>query len=96
VAFEHEWYGVIGMTSDALPRLHQLGRQAVSISGYNGRGIAPGTSFGRDLARWVLGQVSEEELPLPKTEPASAALKPLKEAFYEAGSLAAHFAGARF
>ena len=96
VRFEHEWYGVIGMTSDALPRLHAQGRRAMSISGYNGRGIGPGTSFGRDLARWVLGQLSEADLPLPVSEPGSAALKPLRESFYEAGSLAAHLAGARF
>jgi glycine/D-amino acid oxidase-like deaminating enzyme len=94
VSFEHEWYGVIGMTSDAVPRLHALGRRALSISGYNGRGIAPGTTFGRDLARWVLGELTEADMPLPVSEPGSAALKPLREGFYEAGSLAAHLAGA--
>ncbi|MGO3745818.1 MAG: NAD(P)/FAD-dependent oxidoreductase, partial [Alcaligenes aquatilis] len=41
VQFDYEWYGWIGMTSDAVPRLHQLGRQVLSFSGYNGRGIAP-------------------------------------------------------
>src|SRR5690606_21400074 len=51
IEFDYAWYGMIGMTDDALPRLHALDRNIVSISGYNGRGIAPGTSFGRDLAR---------------------------------------------
>lgn len=96
IDFEHEWYGAIGMTTNALPRFHELGRNAVSISGYNGRGIAPGTSFGRDLARLALGQISDSELSLPKTEIGAAPLKPLKEVFYEAGSQAAHFVGARF
>lgn len=95
VDFEHEWYGSIGMTSNALPRFHALGRNAVSFSGYNGRGIAPGTTFGRDLARLALGELALDDLSLPRTEIRPAALKPLKEAFYEIGAQAAHFVGAR-
>lgn len=48
--FEHEWYGTIGMTSNALPRFHELDHNVVSFNGFNGRGIAPGTLFGRELA----------------------------------------------
>jgi glycine/D-amino acid oxidase-like deaminating enzyme len=96
VDFEHEWYGSIGMTANALPRFHELGRNTVSFSGYNGRGIAPGTTFGRDLARLVLGQVSASALSLPATPVAPASLKPAKEAFYEIGAQAAHVVGARF
>ncbi len=56
VDFEHEWHGAIGMTADALPRFHRLGRGVVGFSGYNGRGIAPGTAFGRLLARLAAGR----------------------------------------
>jgi glycine/D-amino acid oxidase-like deaminating enzyme len=96
VAFEHEWYGQIGMTDNALPRLHRHGRNIVSISGYNGRGIAPGTTFGRDLARLALGEVEIADLALPLTDVRPASLRRLKAAFYEAGAQIAHASGLRF
>jgi glycine/D-amino acid oxidase-like deaminating enzyme len=96
VAFEHEWYGCIGMTANALPCFHELGRNTLSVSGYNGRGIAPGTTFGRDLARLALGQMSESDLSLPVTSVRPASWKPVKEAFYEVGAQAAHLLAARF
>lgn len=96
IEFEHAWYGVIGMTDDALPRLHALDRNILSISGYNGRGIAPGTSFGRDLARIALGEVELDELALPQTAVKAVAFRALKGAFYEAGAQIAHAVGTRF
>lgn len=95
VRFEHGWYGTIGMTADAIPRLHSLGRNIVSISGYNGRGIAPGTSFGRDLARWALGETSIEALALVPTPLRAAPLRAAKGAVYEAGARLAHLTAAR-
>ncbi|MGK6315192.1 NAD(P)/FAD-dependent oxidoreductase [Neorhizobium sp. DT-125] len=96
VEFEAEWYGKIGMTDNALPRFHKFGKNVIGFSGYNGRGIAPGTAFGRLLARHVLGEVPETDLPLPPTEPKEPGLRALKEAYYEAGAQIAHFAGERF
>jgi len=95
VDFDGEWYGMIGMTSDNLPRFHRLARNVVSFSGYNGRGIAPGTVFGRCLADLALGAVGEADLPLPVSEPKSAPLRHAAEAFYEVGAQAAHFVDAR-
>lgn len=95
MAFEHAWYGRIGMTGNALPRFHRLARNTVSFSGYNGRGIAPGTVLGRELARLVLGQVTEADLPLPLTEVEPAALRGVREAAYEVGAQLAHWVGAR-
>lgn len=96
VEFETEWYGNIGMTDNALPRFHRFGDNIVGFSGYNGRGIAPGTVFGKLLAGLVLGQVSEAELPLPPTAIREPAFRALKEACYEAGAQVVHFAGERF
>lgn len=90
VEFETEWYGKIGMTPDHLPRLHSYGRNAVGINGYNGRGIAPGTVFGRELARLVLGEVSLEGMPLPVSDIRVPAFRTLKEAYYEVGAQVAH------
>jgi glycine/D-amino acid oxidase-like deaminating enzyme len=95
VTFEYEWFGMIGMTSDALPRLHVHDRGVFSISGYNGRGIGPGTVMGRDLARLALGEIAIEDLALPVTDLTPARLRPAKEAFYEVGAQLAHFLGSR-
>ena len=90
VRFEAEWHGMIGMTANSLPRVHRLAPQVVGFSGYNGRGIAPGTVFGRELARLVLGRIAEADLPLPLTDPRAEPFRLLKEAFYEVGAQAAH------
>ena len=95
VALESEWYGMIGMTADHLPRFHRLARQVVSFSGYNGRGIAPGTVLGHCLADLALGAIGEADLPLPVTEPKTAPLRRVAEAFYEVGAQLAHFVDAR-
>ncbi len=47
VEFEAEWYGMIGMTDNHLPKLHVFAPNVIGVSGYNGRGISPGTVFGR-------------------------------------------------
>ena len=46
VEFEAQWYGMIGMTADALPRFHRLARNVVTFCGYNGRGIGPAPCSG--------------------------------------------------
>ena len=94
VEFEAQWYGMMGMTDNALPRFHRLAPNVVTFCGYNGRGIGTGTVFGRILADHVLGKLSEKDLPLPVTEPDAPALPMLKEAYYEAGAQIAHAVGA--
>jgi len=91
VDFEAEWYGTIGMTSDNLPRFHKYAPQMIGFSGYNGRGIAPGTTFGRVLASYVTGDISDAELPLPATPIEPASYRLVKHTFYEVGAQAAHF-----
>lgn len=95
VVFEYEWYGIIGMTTDAMPHFHKLGRHAVSCSGYNGRGIAPGTFFGKELARLALGQCPEQDMPLPLSPMGSVSFRGVRERFYEYGAQLAHAVGAR-
>lgn len=95
VPFEHEWYGTIGMTSNALPRFHELDHNVVSFNGFNGRGIAPATVFGRELAKLVLGEVRRDDLPLPVTQVAPAPWRNAKALGYEAGAQAFHLVDAR-
>ncbi|MBL0917565.1 MAG: FAD-binding oxidoreductase [Hydrogenophaga sp.] len=96
IDFEHAWYGHIGMTRNALPRLHRLARNTWSFSGYNGRGIAPGTVFGRELARLVLGQQGEADMALPVTPVQAVPLRRVREAGYEIGARAMHLTHARW
>ncbi|MBW9088229.1 FAD-binding oxidoreductase [Rhizobium wenxiniae] len=96
VEFEAEWYGKIGMTDNALPRFHRFGTNIIGFSGYNGRGISPGSTFGNVLANYILGDIAEADLPLPLTDVKEASFRPMKEAYYEAGAQIAHFAAERF
>lgn len=95
VSFEHEWFGWIGMTPNNLPRLHQLARNTYSFSGYNGRGIAPGTTFGREMARLVLGKADAADMPLPVTGVAPTTWRRTRSQYYEQGASLAHLVSAR-
>jgi glycine/D-amino acid oxidase-like deaminating enzyme len=95
VSFEAEWYGLIGMTDDHLPRFHKLADNVIGFSGYNGRGIAPATSFGRLLALHALGQLDEKDLPLPASAPTKPSFRSAKAAYYEVGSQLLHLIEAR-
>ncbi len=66
VAFEDCWHGQIAMTPDHLPRIHRLAENLYTPIGYNGRGITPGTMFGKAVAELLAGG-NEDELPLPVT-----------------------------
>ena len=94
--FEAEWYGQIGMTDDNLPRFHRFADRVIGCSGYNGRGIAPGTVMGRTLATLIAGEITEDDLPLPVTTAKAARLRPIKEVFYEVGAQAVHLIDSRF
>ena len=96
VEFEAQWYGMMGMTANALPRFHRLAENVVTFCGYNGRGIGTGTVFGRVLADHILGKVCEQDLPLPVSDPDAPPLPAFKEAYYEAGAQIAHVVGAWF
>ncbi|ORE93566.1 FAD dependent oxidoreductase [Stappia sp. 22II-S9-Z10] len=64
----HVWSGYIGMNWDRFPRVHSLGPDGWAWAGCNGRGVALGTSLGRELARAAIGR-PVDELALPVTEP---------------------------
>ncbi len=95
VGFEAEWYGTIGMTADNLPRFHTYGPRMIGFGGYNGRGIAPGTTFGRVLASYVKGEIGDAELPLPVSPVQVAPFRIARQLFYEAGAQAAHLVADR-
>jgi len=96
VGFEATWYGHIGMTNDNLPRFHVFAPNVIGFNGYNGRGIAPGTVFGRILAELIIGNLHYADLPLPVSQPRPCAARYLRERFYDIGAEALHLTAARF
>ena len=87
--FEHHWTGRIAMTSDHVPKILEFGPNALSIFGYSGRGIAPGTVFGAAAATALLEQ-RPEALPLPVTRTYRERFTALREVYYEAGATLTH------
>jgi len=89
------WWGRIGTTQDALPRLHRHARGVWSISGCNGRGIAPGTLFGQMLAHLAQDRIAPDDIPLPSGPLAPDALRTLRGALYRGGAAGLHTLSAR-
>jgi len=90
--FTQQWFGRIGTTPDALPRLWQPGPGAFGVLGYNGRGIAPGTVLGQQLARAAVGQ----EAALPDLQPARPdPLRHARNLFIRTGAALWHIADQR-
>ena len=87
VEIEKAWYGQIAMTPDHLPRIHRLADGLYTPIGYNGRGITPGTVFGRAMAELLAGG-KEDELPLPITDLAAVGSAPVMSRLYEAAFIA--------
>ncbi len=82
VDIETAWHGQIAMTDDHLPRIHRLDEGLYTPIGYNGRGITPGTIFGKAMGELLSGG-KEDELPLPMSEPISAPRGPLMSRVYD-------------
>jgi glycine/D-amino acid oxidase-like deaminating enzyme len=93
--FEQAWCGCIAMTADHLPKIEAIGPNAIRIYGYSGRGIGPGTVFGKAAANWATSG-KEGVLPVPLQEGPADRLTGFKGLYYECGSTLMHLVGARF
>lgn len=87
VEFEAKWHGQIGMNKSHLPRFHVFGERAIGVCGFNGRGIAPGTVFGKQMAGLICG---DGEMALPATPVENASFASLRTWSYRLGSCAVH------
>jgi len=87
---EYGWYGTFAMTSNHIPRFHVLDKNMAMVTSYNGRGIGPGTVFGKLLAEYITGG-SPEDIPLPVSKIESIWSRNLWWLFYEAGARLYHF-----
>jgi glycine/D-amino acid oxidase-like deaminating enzyme len=90
VEFEHAWHGCIAMTTDHIPRFWKLDTDLVMVTHYNGRGIGPGTVFGKLLAEYVRSG-DETIIPLPVSKREPIFLRNLRGLYYETGARLYHF-----
>ena len=90
VPIEHAWSGRIAMTSDHIPKIIDAGPNALAVFGYSGRGISPGTVFGRAAARRLLGRATEADLPVDPRPGHKESLTVAKGFYYELGATLAH------
>ncbi|MBC2711442.1 MAG: FAD-binding oxidoreductase [Desulfosarcina sp.] len=95
VPLEYGWYGTFAMNGNHIPRFHVLDENMVMVTSYNGRGIGPGTVFGKLLAEYIMGG-SAENIPLPILKPETIKTRLFWELFYETGARMYHFIQRRF
>jgi glycine/D-amino acid oxidase-like deaminating enzyme len=95
VKFSHEWYGRIGMTDNDLPRFHTLAQRVIGFSGYNGRGIGPGTAFGKVMADHILAD-GRSDLPMLPVPVVTARMREMRALGIEAGAQLVHLVENRF
>lgn len=89
IGFEHAWQGCIAYSNDHLPHITEFGPNAISIFGYSGRGIGPGTVFGQSAADYLIsGDCSY--LPVKPVRSYKENFTQLKGAFYELGATLYH------
>jgi glycine/D-amino acid oxidase-like deaminating enzyme len=68
--YEFHWGGLVAMTRDHLPHLHEVAPGLLAGLGYNGRGVAMATVMGRILAQWALGTPATDlDFPVTPIDP---------------------------
>ncbi|WP_050604733.1 FAD-binding oxidoreductase [Ruegeria sp. 6PALISEP08] len=93
--FEQGWHGRIAMTSDHIPKITKIGPNALAAHGYSGRGIGPGTVFGRMMAESLLAN-DLSLLPVPAVSEHHESWTRVRRAFFETGAALTHLVKARF
>lgn len=78
-----KWEGMLGLSHDFLPSLHEPAPGFHVPNGYSGRGITSATAVGKYLAERILG-APDSEFPLPLRAPRRARFRALRGFRYEA------------
>ena len=87
---EYGWSGRIAMTQNHVPRFHVFSENNISVTSFNGRGIGPGTLFGKLMAEYFLND-SNDKIPLPVSKQKNIFTRGVRGVAYEAGARAYHF-----
>ncbi|GLO72529.1 oxidoreductase [Phaeobacter inhibens] len=91
--FEAEWAGKIAMTTEHIPKIIDLG-QGFACFGYSGRGIGPGTVFGRRMAEALI-HGDRSLLPIPVSDDHRLPFAGVRGAYYETGATLVHLLAGR-
>nr|WP_174823656.1 FAD-binding oxidoreductase [Ruegeria arenilitoris] len=89
-----EWHGRIAMTSDHLPKIIKLGPNVLAVHGFSGRGIGPGTVFGRMMAESLLKD-DLARLPIAPVAQYNESWTRTRRTFFETGAALTHLFKAR-
>jgi glycine/D-amino acid oxidase-like deaminating enzyme len=89
IDIEFSWHGRIAMTGDHIPKILRLGNNAYSVFGYSGRGIGPGTYFGKAVSECLISG-DEASLPVHPLDDYQEPFSSIKAGFIEFGATANH------
>ena len=89
IPIKYSWHGRIAMTNSHIPKIVKLGNNAYSIYGYSGRGIGPGTYFGKAVAECLLNN-NENYLPVSPVNDNQEQFRSIKSKAFELGATARH------
>ena len=88
--WEYRWSGQIGVTSSKILRVQLLAPGVFAPSGYNGRGIGPGSVIGKHLADTIVSG-NREDFPFPIEALYREKWRRSRAAYYSYGTLALQF-----
>ena len=89
IAIDFSWHGRIAMTDDHIPKILRLGNNAYSVFGYSGRGIGPGTYFGKAVSDCLVNG-NENFLPVNPLDNYQEPLSSFKGGIIEFGATVSH------
>ena len=87
IELNYRWSGKIAMTKDHIPKIVNFKKNALSCFGYSGRGIAPGTFFGKACALALLSE-DLSMLPISAVQHYKEPFTRQKSAFFEMAAIA--------
>ncbi|MEQ9696047.1 FAD-binding oxidoreductase [Shimia sp. SDUM112013] len=95
VPLRQTWHGRIAMTTEHLPKVLCPDPSLMVCFGYSGRGISPGTLFGKHIAEALLND-TPDALPVPPVKVHRLPFAGLRGAYYETGATLTHLVKDRF
>lgn len=87
IKWENAWGGRFALTADHLPHIHNPEPGLYAVLGCNGRGVAMFSQLGRLLADIRVGEIAENDGPLPLSPVIPIPLYPLRRVAVEAAAL---------
>jgi glycine/D-amino acid oxidase-like deaminating enzyme len=93
-SWEYQWSGQIGVTASKILRVQLLAPGVFAPSGYNGRGIGPGTVIGKHLAETIVSG-NRDDFPFPIEALYREKWSTARAAYYSYGTLALQFVDRR-